>query len=269
MISRLLVRPRGRCLLLALSVGLTLPACGAKMESARSTTPAYEGDMSRAETAGMDMDAPGGMAPPAEAPVLLASAPVAPQPAASDGTAVRSPLLIYTAAFQLSVFEVEKSQREAKALAAELGGFVSQQTQTRIAIRVPAPRFEEAVAKVEHMGKVLGRQIEALDVGEQYRDLSLRLRTLEAMRGRLEELLARAGNVKEALEVEKELERVLSSIEQLKGQLRSLDDRIAYSTLTLDFMPTPQPALDQGAVFRLPFPWLEELGVHSLLEVSR
>ena len=119
------------------------------------------------------------------------------------------------------------------------------------------------------MGKVLSRQIEALDVGERYRDLGLRLKTLEAMRQRLEELLARAGNVKEALEVEQQLERVLGEIEQLKGQLRSLDDRIAYSTLTLSFTPTPQPALDQGAVFRLPFPWLDELGIHSLLEVTR
>lgn len=198
-----------------------------------------------------------------------AAAPVDPNRTASDASAARAPLLIYTASFQLSVFEVDKSQTAAKAMATAMGGFVALQTQTAISVRIPAARFEEALAAIEHMGKVLARQIEALDVGERYRDLGLRLKTLEAMRQRLEELLARAGNVKEALEVEQQLERVLGEIEQIKGQLRSFDDRIAYSTLTLDFTPTPQPALDQGAVFRLPFPWLEELGIHSLLEVTR
>lgn len=188
---------------------------------------------------------------------------------ATDALPGRGPLLIYTAHFQLSVFEVEKSQVAAKALASELGGFIAQQTQSTITIRVPAPRFEEAVSKIEHMGKVLARQLQALDVGEEYRDLGLRLKTLEAVRSRLEQLLARATNVKEALEVEQQLGRVLQEIELLKGKLRSLDDRIAYSTLTLDFAPIAQPQLDQSTVFRLPFPWLEELGVHNLLEVSR
>lgn len=186
---------------------------------------------------------------------------------ATDALPARAPLLIYTAQLQLSVFEVEKSQSEVKALTASLGGFVAQQTQSDITIRVPAPRFEEAVSKIEKMGKVLGRQLLALDVGEEYRDLGLRLKTLEAMRNRLEQLLARAGNVKEALEVEEQLGRVVSEIELLKGKLRSLDERIAYSTITLVFAPVAQPALHQDAVFRLPFPWLEELGVHTLLEV--
>lgn len=204
-------------------------------------------------------------------PALAASIPAEPQerPAATDASPVRGPLLVYTANFQLSVFEVEKSQREAKAMALQLGGFVARQSQATITLRVPAPRFEEAVLAIERIGKVLSREIEALDVGERYRDLTLRLKTLEAMRARLEELLARAANVKEALEVEQQLERVLGEIELLKGQLRSLDDRIAYSTLTLSFTPTPQPTLDQGAVFRLPVPWLQDLGVHSLLEVTR
>lgn len=249
-----------------LGLACALHACGPQATREGGTSVAYDAVY---EAAGDEAKAVAA-APPAAPGEPLASAQTTPTAnIATDANVARAQLLIYTGTFQMSVFEVDKSQREMKALAGELGGFVAQQTQTRIVIRIPAPRFEDAVARIEHLGKVLGRQIEALDVGDQYRDLALRLRTLEAMRTRLEELLARAGNVKEALEVEKELERVLSEIEQLKGQLRSLDDRIAYSTLTVDFMPTPQPELDQGAVFRLPFPWLEELGVHSLLEVTR
>ena len=268
-------RSIARCASLGL---LLLMACGPKqsMIAYESATAGQENEA--APAAAMMSAAPyesaGGEAEIARSPAKRADARTAEiasdtAKTASDALPARGPLLIYTAHFQLSVFEVEKSQSEAKALAAALGGFVAKQTQESITIRVPAPRFEDAVTKIEHMGKVLSRQLQALDVGEEYRDLGLRLKTLEAMRSRLEELLARATTVKEALEVEQQLGRVLQEIELLKGKLRALEDRIAYSTLTLSFQPVAQPQLDQSRTFRLPFPWLEELGVHNLLEVSR
>jgi Domain of unknown function (DUF4349) len=178
------------------------------------------------------------------------------------------PLLIYTAAFQLHVYEVEKAQLELKAATKRLGGFVSDQTDTALILRIPSARFEEALAAVESTGKVRFRRVQALDVGEQYRDLSLRLRTAEALRDRLETMLARAAKVDEALQVERELERIVREIEQIKGQLRAMGDRIAFSTITVDFRPEARPDLDDSDAFRLPYPWLEELGLHHLLELT-
>jgi hypothetical protein len=178
------------------------------------------------------------------------------------------PIVVYTASFLLSVYEVEKAQLALKDATQKLGGFIAAQTETQITLRVPAARFEQALSTIESTGKVRARNVHAIEVGEQYRDLNIRLSTAEAMRKRLEALLARSEKVEEALTVEKELERVVQQIEQLKGQLRALTDRIAFSTLIVEFRPESRPDLDEEAVFRLPYPWLDQLGLHHLLELA-
>jgi hypothetical protein len=148
---------------------------------------------------------------PARAPLVATAepaktnTPVAPTTPPSQAPRVDAlhtgPLLIFTAAFQLHVYEVEKAQAELKAAAKRLGGFVSEQTDTALTLRVPSAHFEEAIAAIESTGKVRARHVQALDVGDQYRDLTLRLRTAEALRDRLEAMLARAAKVEEALHV--------------------------------------------------------------------
>jgi hypothetical protein len=207
----------------------------------------------------------------ASAEPAKANTPAAPPPpsqAARADAQHTGPLLIFTAAFQLHVYEVEKAQSALKAAAKRLGGFVSEQTDTALTLRVPSAHFEEALAAVESAGKVRARHVQALDVGDQYRDLTLRLRTAEALRDRLEAMLARAAKVEEALQVERELERIVREIEQIKGQLRSMGDRIAFSTLSVDFRPEQRPDLDDSDAFRLPYAWLDELGLHHLLELT-
>jgi hypothetical protein len=197
-------------------------------------------------------------------PILAEQKPVV----ATDATPTH-PILVYTASFLLSVYEVDKAQRALKAAVAELGGFVSAQSDTAMTLRVPADRFERALTAIETSGKVRARNVQALDVTEQYRDLGLRLSTAETLRMRLEAMLARAQNVEDALRVERELERIVREIEQIKGTLRSLHDRIAYSTLTVEFRPESRPELDDSDVFQLPYPWLDEIGLHYLLELAR
>jgi hypothetical protein len=235
-----------------------------------------QGRPDRVSLAARTVSTGGGELPPSPPLIALADATKAgPQPAPAQPSqtgrvdAVHTgPLLIYTATFQLHVYEVEKAQLELKAAAKRLGGFVSEQTDTSLTLRVPSARFEEALAAVESTGKVRARHMQALDVGDEYRDLTLRLRTAEALHDRLETMLAHAAKVDEALQVEKELERIVREIEHIKGRLRAMGDRIALSTVTVDFRPEARPDLDDSDAFRLPYAWLEELGLHHLLELT-
>ena len=70
-----------------------------------------------------------------------------------------------------------------------------------------------------------------VDVTDQATDLEIRLANARALRARLEALLADATTVTEVLEVERELSRVTTEVEQLDGQLRALADRVALSTV--------------------------------------
>lgn len=224
-----------------------------------------------ASTGSVDSDDSGGQemyaqnTPPAPPPQAVQVTTPTPRHAADD--AQRGPLLIYQATLHLSVFEVETTQRTVSEVAQELGGFLARQDNRQVVIRVPAAKFREALARIEQVGDVLHRNIEALDVSEEFRDVQIRLRNAEVVRDRLAALMAQARTVEEALNVQRELERITGVIEQLKGRLQYLGDRIAFSTITVFFQPAPTASTDQPDVFRLPFPWLDELSLRSLLNL--
>jgi hypothetical protein len=199
---------------------------------------------------------------PAGAAPTAGPATQSPPPEATDGRA--GPLLVYEARLQMAVYKVDEIQRQAIALATELGGFLSEQAdQGRIVLRIPAGKFDAALERIEALGEIVQRWVKAQDVTDAFRDLELRLRNAEAMRDRLVQLLDKATDVKQSLEVERELDRVSERIEVLKGQLKLLSDRIAYSTITIEFQPKRAESLDSE--FNLPFEWLRQLGLQHLL----
>jgi hypothetical protein len=177
----------------------------------------------------------------------------------------RSPILIYTASFQMAVFEVANSLAEVDRITREVGGFITKRTDRQITARVPAARFYETVGRLEKLGDVTQRDVSAQDVTEEYLDTEVRLRNARAMRDRLEQLLARANTVQDSLMIERELNRIASEIERMEGRLKFLRDRAAYSTITVSFDPkrvaTPPPSV------RLPFPWLTSHNLARLLSL--
>lgn len=178
--------------------------------------------------------------------------------------AQRGPLLIYTATIHLSVFEVERTQASIIEAVRAVNGFVQLQNDRQLTVRVPVGEFRTVLPQIEQLGDVLHRNVEALDVSDEYRDLGVRLQNAIAVRDRLQLLLAAAQNTEQALNVERELERVTLVIEQIRGRMQLLGDRIAYSTVTVMFQAHAVVS-DQPGAFRLPVPWLDELTLSRLL----
>jgi hypothetical protein len=175
------------------------------------------------------------------------------------------PLLIYEAKLALAVYEVDKSLDAVEALAKQAGGYLVQRHATSIVVRVPAAGFDGSLKTILKMGDVLQRDLEVEDVTAKVRDLEVRLMNAEAVRKRLTELLAGATKTEEALAVERELARVTEDIEQMKAQLKLFGELVAYSTITVRFEAPQAENLDRR--FKLPFPWLEELGLSNLLSL--
>ena len=201
----------------------------------------------------------GGQAAPAPAP-----APDAAKAAASEVRDDRS-LVIYTANVTMAVYQVEQGILAVEKIGKDSGGFLAQKGDRAITIRVPRARFEITLAAIDKVGDVVHRDIQAHDVTDEFVDLEIRIKNARAMRTRLQTLLERA-NVKEALEIEKELHRVTEELELLEGKIKLLKDKIAYSTITVTF--APRGSALQASKIRLPFPWLSQLGLPSLLTLS-
>ncbi|MBI5351856.1 MAG: DUF4349 domain-containing protein [Chloroflexi bacterium] len=94
--------------------------------------------------------------------------------------------------------------------------------------------------------QVLDESDSGEDVTNQFVDLQSQLTNLEATRERIKSFLDSAKTVDEALRINQELSNIEAQIEQIKGQMNYLQDRSAYSTITVNFEPklpelTPTP----------------------------
>ncbi len=167
-------------------------------------------------------------------------------------------------------------------LAVAAGGYISQQTDTTLQLRVPSRRFRKLMRGVERLGEVRSRSVQTLDVSEQFHDLKVRLDNLKATRTRIQKLLGQAKDLNEILRVEQELQRVTTEIDQIEGRLRYLSSQTAFSTVSVSFAerapevtiveteekepppPPPPPArvLDASAA------WVGDIGVHRLMRLD-
>lgn len=204
---------------------------------------------------------------PAGGPEPLPGNPYTPElPPAQDTPteASRKPLLIYTARLGLAVFRVQEQLDNIEKMAKDQGGYLVARSQNEIRVRVPADHFQTTIEAILKLGDVHLRQITADDVTAEYTDLEIRLKNALSVRDRLQALLEKAQKVEEAIEVERELQRVTNEIETMKGRLKLLQELAAYSTIDVAFSERSSPIKSR---VELPFPWLETLGLEHLLSL--
>jgi len=208
----------------------------------------------RAEKPTADVPTPTpGIPPSSDSPPLLAAP-------------TRAPLLIYTANLSLAVFETKGAIGAVEELARSLGGYLVSRGDQKVTVRVPAKAFQGALTGVSKLGDELHREVQVKDVTEQFADLEIRLKNAEAVRERLQALLAKAGKIEDALAVERELERITQGIELMKGRMRLLGELLAFSTINVSFSARPHDQV--GTEVRLPFDWLGRLGLPPLMNLE-
>jgi hypothetical protein len=235
-------------------------ACGGAAPMAKAESPAVAAAPPPPAPPSVVAGAPAGPASPA----LLAMNDVAANKSVPDSPHSAA-MLIYTANITMAVYQVETALQGVEQAARDAGGYLSVRLDTSITVRVPRDRFDDAIARIEKLGDVTHRDIKAQDVTDEYVDLQARLKNAYAMRDRLTELLARAA-VKEAIDIEKELGRVTEEIERMEGRMKLLRDQIAFSTITVSFNPLAPDRVRESSMLNA-FPWLQNLGLGSLLDV--
>lgn len=154
-----------------------------------------------------------------------------------------SNMVIRTADASIEVDSLEPAIAAIRELAARVGGYVanaSLQTgqghlrRAHIEVKVPALRFEDALAGLSPIGKLESVNVSAQDVGEEFVDVTARMENARRLERRLIELLAaRTGKLKDVLDVEQALARVREEIERYEGRIRYLRAHTATSTLTI------------------------------------
>jgi hypothetical protein len=148
--------------------------------------------------------------------------------------------------------------QDATMIAARYGGFVESSSAVNgtsgwLEIRVPADRFEPALADLRALGKVKTQSVSGQDVTSQFVDLGARLRTWRAQEAALLRLMSKATTIGDTLRIQNELQPVQARIEQIRGELRVLHNQTALATIraaiaepgvpTVPVQPAQEPTL--------------------------
>ena len=144
-------------------------------------------------------------------------------------------MLVYNASVRLQVKNTDTVMHRLTQLAAAEKGYVVSKNNYSMVLRVETTHLESAMEKISQFGKVQGRSISTTDVSADYEDTRIRLDNAEKARSRYLELLAKAENVEAALKVEKELERLNTEIDMLRGRVGKLEHDARYSTITVNY----------------------------------
>ena len=103
-------------------------------------------------------------------------------------------------------------------------------------IRIPTISFQLVIDSISNSVKVFDRkEISRRDVTEEFIDLEARLKSKRKLEARYLELLPQAKNVKEILEIEREIAKIREEIEAKQGRLKYLEDKVSLSTIYISF----------------------------------
>ena len=140
--------------------------------------------------------------------------------------------------------DLSKTKIRINQLVLKHGGYLSRDSQNELDnrqnihlnIRVPAKKFDSLIIDISKgVEKFDYRQIKIKDVTEEFVDLESRLKNKKELEKRYLEILKKAKNVKEILEVEREVGKLREDIESAEGRMKFLKDQISFSTLEVSF----------------------------------
>lgn len=223
-------------LLLALLLVLSLAACSAKSDDARSSAPmaADSYDFNGAERPELEYD-------------YAASDDGTWDAQTSAGTggdiAERGVKMVYTASIEMQTLEFDKAAQEIAALVERAGGYFEQKSLSNYSsgyrhasytVRVPAGQFSDFCAQVGTLCHVTWQTDAAENISEQYYDTQSRLETAQIKLDRLQELLQKAESMEDIITIESAISETEYEIESLSGTMRHYDALVDYATVTLE-----------------------------------
>jgi hypothetical protein len=205
------------------------------------------------------------VAPAAPAPFMSKSMSAATMYSAEagggEGTSAVDRKIVRTGSITMEVNDIGKSQADIAQMAVQYQGYVvssnlnadKEQPGGFISIRVPADKFSDALSKLRSLAvKVTYENTNSQDVTEQYTDLKAQLSNYEATEVQYLALLKKADNVKDMLEVQRELSNVRGNIERIKGRIqyieRTSDTSLIEATLNKS-KPIGESSWDITGVF--------------------
>lgn len=223
---------------LCLVIVLSFAACGATKDSINATA---NGIVEEGFELYADTDIGGDFKYTADSSSQSATGE---KPSAQDGVEEK---IIKTVDLSVQTKEYEAYISALTANVSALGGYVENSTNnmgsyyssnsnrsSTYVVRIPADKLDEFLAGAEEKGKITRKTERQENVTLEYVDLQSRISAYTTERTTLTGLLEKASSLEDVLSIQERLSEVNYQIETYTSQMRVLENRIGYSTVTLD-----------------------------------
>jgi hypothetical protein len=186
--------------------------------------------------------------------------------------------IVFRATVGVAVDDVAAAGREATQIVTSLGGIVFGQSstvdpspRTVLTFKILPEDFDDALEALAGVGELVEQTISAEDVTDRVVDLESRIITSEASVLRLRGFLEGATNVGIIADLERQLLDRETTLETLRGQLRTLRDQVSLATITLTITEAGRQTLpaDIDLVAWLGDDEADACPGHSSLDVTR
>ncbi len=180
-----------------------------------------------------------------------------------DGTSINRPAeklarqMIFNADIYLLVDSISSTLDIILAESEKAKGYMQSMDSRNIVVRIPADKFKGFILQLGILGKITDKNIRGQDVTDKMMDINIRLDNSEKLRKRYAQLLEKGDKVEDMLKIEKALGEITETIERMKGQIRLLKNRIAFSTVKVH-LNSSLPQKDIRT--EIPIRWVRDIG---------
>ena len=140
--------------------------------------------------------------------------------------------------------DLEKDYQQIKGMLGGFDAYLENESQSNdqfrktynLSIRVPSDKYDSLLNRISGIAfKVDSKYSNTDDVTERYYDLQSRIQNKKELEKRYREILTKANEVKDILEIERNLNEVRTDIEMMEGQFNYLNNQIKFSSLQVQF----------------------------------
>lgn len=152
--------------------------------------------------------------------------------------------LIKTSSLTFETASVHKTFENIKSFITACNGYIQHDEEQKLynrfqktlIVRIPTNYFQPIIDSISKQVTVFDSKETTLkDVTEEFIDLEARLKSKRALEARYLQLLAKAKNVKDMLQIERQISIIREEIEAKQGRLKYLNNKINLSTLHITF----------------------------------
>jgi hypothetical protein len=151
--------------------------------------------------------------------------------------------------------DLEKDYQQIKGMLGRYEAYLENETQNNdqfrksynLSIRVPSDRYDSLLSAISGIAfRVENKYSNVDDVTERYYDLQSRIQNKLELEKRYREILSKANEVKDILEIERNLNDVRTDIEMMEGQFNFLTKQVKFSMIQVQFYEELPYELNSG-----------------------